>query len=317
MVEQLAHGSDFLSEQEQVAFSGPDFAFILKPFTDGWNLAIFGAVLAFIAALVFAGHKLPFIKERVRYFRGRARTYQEFIPWILRFSVGMTLIGAGSQAVLISPVAPHQPMFATLQTVLGFLFIAGLALTPTTLCALALAIGALILHPALLENFEIITALIAFLLLGQAKPGVDDLLGLAMHDFGEIVRRFIPLLLRLGLGVSLIYVAIVEKIINPHIFGAIVEHFNITSYIPLSTEMWVVSIALTEILLGLTLLAGLHTRIISVVTFICLSWSFFIFGDEVYAHVTVFGTLFVLMITGGGILSLDNHYAKLRQRHSA
>lgn len=306
-----------LSEQELAAYSGQDFTFIFKPFTDGWNLAIFGATLAFIAALVFAGHKLPVIKERVRYFRGRARTYQEFIPWILRFSLGMTLIGAGSHDTLFSELAVGQPIIAGFQIILGLLLIAGLALTPVTVCALALACGALLLHPELFQNFEIITALIAFFLLGQAKPGVDDLIGLTMHDFGEKIRRFIPLILRLGLSLSLFYLAISLQITNPHIFGAIVEHFGITDYIPLSTEMWVVSVALAELVLGLLLLLGLHTRIISAIAFMCLSGTYFIFGDEIYAHVTVFGTLFVLMVTGGGILSLDNHYAQLRQRQKA
>lgn len=316
MVERLAHVSYVLSEQDQVAYSGSDFTFVASPFYDGWNLAIFGTALAFIAALVFAGHKVPAIRDRVRYFRGRARTYQEFIPWILRFSLGIAFIGAGSQQALMAPSVPHEPAFASLQIVLGFLLIAGLALTPATLCALALALGALVMHPALLDNLEVIAALIAFGLLGQAKPGVDDLIGLPMHDFGERVRHYIPLILRLGLGSSLVLMAIMDKVMNPHLFGAVIEQFGLNSYLPLSTGMWVVSATLVELAVGLALLLGLHTRVISAVTFLILSLSFFFFGEEVYAHVTIFGSLFVLIVTGGGALSLDHVYAKRRVRQT-
>lgn len=317
MVERLAHASYLLSEQDQIAYGGADYAFVASPFTDIWNLALFASVAAFIAALIFAGHKIPAVRERVRYFRGRARSYQEFIPWILRFSLGVALVGAGSEQALISPAVANQPAFASAQIVLGFLLIAGLALTPATLAALALAIGALVLHPELVDNLEVIAALIAFLLLGQAKPGVDDLLGLAMHTFSDNVKKWIPLILRVGLGLSLVTMAVTDKLMNPHIFGAIVEQFNLTTYLPLSTGMWVVSATLVELVLGLALLLGVQTRIMSAITFLILSLSFFFFGEEVYAHVTIFGTLFVLVVTGGGALSIDNYYVKRRQRITA
>jgi uncharacterized membrane protein YphA (DoxX/SURF4 family) len=314
MTERLAHVSYVLSEQDMVAYSGQDHGFVAEPFLDVWNLAIFAASLAFIGAVIFAGHKIPFLRDRVRYFRGRARSYQEFIPWILRFSLGVALIGAGSQSTLISPAIHDQPAFATFQLVLGFLLIAGLALTPVTLCALALAVGALIMHPELLNNLEIISALLAVFLLGQAKPGVDDLFGLPMLNFKEEVKRWIPFILRLGLGSSLVIMAVAEKMLNPHLFGMVVETYGLTHYLPLTSGMWVVSAALVELTLGLALLAGFQTRVVSVVTFMVLSLSFFLFGEEVYAHVTIFGTLFVLMVTGGGTWSIDEIYAKRRQR---
>lgn len=316
MSTRLAHVSYVLSEQEQVANSGSDFAFIASPLTDIWNLAVFGAVIAFITAIVFASHKLPAIKDRIRFFRGRARTYQEFIPLILRFSLGIALIGAGSQQTLLTPSVPNQPAFATIQMMLGFLLIIGLAVTPATLCALALAAGALFLHPELINNLEIIAALIALLLLGQPKPGADDLIGISMYNFKDTCKRYVPLILRLGLGIALLVMAIHEKFMNPHLFGTVVEQYGLTTYLPLSTGMWVVSATLTELVLGLALVLGLQTRVISVITFSVLGLLFFIFGEEVYAHVTIFGTLAVLIITGGGALSLDNLYAKRRQHQT-
>ncbi|MFZ2681597.1 MAG: DoxX family membrane protein [Patescibacteria group bacterium] len=314
MIERIAHVDYVLSEQEHIAYQGADYAFISAPFLDPWNLTLFGAAIAFIGALIFAGHKVPALKDRIKYFRGRARSYQDFIPWILRFSLGVALIGAGSQSALISPAVQHQPAFATLQIILGFLMIAGLALTPTILCSLALSIGALILHPGLINNLEIIASLIAVLLLGQAKPSVDDLIGIPTLNFADSVKRWIPFILRFGLGFSLAFMAIAEKFFNPHLFGTVVENYGLTSYLPLTTGMWVASAMLIELCLGVALLLGIQTRIVSAVTFLVLSLTFFIFSEEVYAHVTIFGALFVLIVTGGGHMSLDNYYAKQRQR---
>lgn len=314
MAVQLAHVTYVLTEQQLVANQGADYAFVGQPFRDPLNLALFAATFAFIGALIFAGNKVPAIRDRVRYFRGRARSYQDFIPWILRVCLGIALVGAGSQQTLMSPAVHNQPGFATLQIVLGFLIVTGLALTPALLGALALAIGALILHPTLVDNLEIITGLIAVLLLGQAKPGLDDLMGIPMRSFPEDWRRFVPFLLRFGLGASLVIMAITEKLMNPHLFGTVVETYGLTHVLPLSVGMWVVSAGLVELVLGLSLLLGIQTRIMSAVAFVILSLSFFYFGEDVYAHVTIFGTLFVLLLTGSGAWSLDNLYATRRQR---
>jgi uncharacterized membrane protein YphA (DoxX/SURF4 family) len=314
MAQELAHVSYMLTEAEHVAQTGADFGFITSPLADPWNLAIFAAGAIFILALVYAGHHVPFLRDRVRHFRGRARSYQDFIGLILRLSLGVALIGAGNQNALLSPGVTDQPAFASLQIALGFLMIAGLALTPVTLGALALSIGALILHPELFFNLEIITGLFALMILGQSKPGLDDLLGLPMLAWPEKMKAWVPFLLRLGLGSSLVIMAITDKILNPHLFGFIIEHHGLIDLLPLSAGMWVLSAAITEIVLGACLLIGYQTRIVSAITLFVLSLSFFYFGEAVFAHVTIFGTLFVLMITGSGTMSLDDRYAKQRNR---
>jgi uncharacterized membrane protein YphA (DoxX/SURF4 family) len=225
------------------------------------------------------------------------------------------LIGAGSQEALISPAVIHEPEFATLQIVLGFLLVAGFLLTPAIIASLALTIGALILNPTLFDNLEILGALIALLMLGQAKPGLDDLLGLPSYSIPEKFRVWVPTILRLGLGGALLIMAIGDKLLNPHWFGMVIEHQGLVELLPFSTGMWVVSATIIETILGLTLLFGFQTRLASLATFGVLSIFFFIFGEEVYAHVTLFGVLFTLLITGGGPWSIDNAlYVRRKQQ---
>ncbi len=314
MSERLAHVDYVLSEAEQLELKGSDFVFISSPLFDIWNLVTIALAILLAAACVYAARTVGWLRDRIRYFRGRTRSYQEYIPLLLRFSLAIALINAGSQQALVSPAIAGDTMLSTAQIILGFLIMIGFALSPAVLAALGLCVITLIVNPQLINNLEIISTVLALLLLGQAKPGVDDLLGIPAHNLGEKYRNWVPLILRLGLGVALIHMAITEKFFNPHLFGTVIEQYQLTSYLPFTTGMWVMSGALIELVLGLALVMGWQTRMVSVITFFVLSLSFVLFKDEVYAHASIFGTLSVLLITGGGLWSLDNHYAKLRQQ---
>lgn len=315
MPTRLAHVSYILSEEQHTTYRGADYAFLTKPFSDPFNWLAIAITLVVILGAIIVGKKSSFIRDRIRFFRGRTRSYLDYIPAILRTCIGIALIGAGSQQALISPAVHDQPGFATVQILLGFLIVSGFLLTPATLGALALAIGALIIHPTLFDNLEIIAILIAILCLGQSKPGIDDLLGLPSYSAPIKVQAYVPLILRLGVGLSLVIMAIGDKLLNPHLFGQVIEAYGLTSVLPFSTGMWVASATIIELVLGLALILGLQTRVMSLVTFLVLSIFFMVFGEEVYAHVTLFGSLFVLLITGSGQLSIDNLYARYRQHN--
>jgi uncharacterized membrane protein YphA (DoxX/SURF4 family) len=312
---QLAHVSYVLTEEQQADFKGADYPFLTEPLTHWSNwLAIGLTLLIFLLVAVF-GRKINWIRDRIRFFRGRSRAYQDYIPVILRLCVGMALIGAGSQAALISPAVTHEPIFANIQVILGFLLIVGLATGPTALISLGLAVFAVVAHPTLLDNIEIIAALLAILLLGQTKPGLDDLLGITTYQPFQKLHHLAPLILRFGLGGALLIMAIGDKLINPHWFGAVIELYQLNTYLPFSTSMWVMSATIIEITLGALILLGWHTRLASLITFTVLSIFFFIFKEDVYAHVTLFGTLFTLFISGGGYLSLDEKFFKKRYQN--
>lgn len=302
----LAHVSYVMTPEELTEHAGADYHFLLQPFSDPLNWLAVCLTVCGLLGVVFACRRLPFLRDRLRYFRGRARTYQEYLPAILRVCLGIALIGAGSQNALISPAVHNQPGFALIQVVLGFLVVTGFLLTPAMIGSLALTIGALISHPTLFDNLEIIAAIIAVLLLGQTRPGLDDLLGIPNFTSSDRLREYVPVVLRLGLGLALVIMAIGDKLINPHLFGYVIESHGFVQALPFSTGMWVASATIIELVLGLAIILGFQTRLASLLTFLVLSIFFFIFKEEVYAHVTLFGCLFTLLVTGGGVLSLDN-----------
>lgn len=306
---QLAHVSYVLPPAEQMAAKGSDVEFLLSPFQQVTNIVLLGLAVAILVAAYVIEKKVPWVVEKIKYFRGRSRTYQEIIPLMLRVAIGLALIGAGSGGYFISPAVDGNTLVNFAQVLAGFLLVSGFLVTPASFFALALSITALVGYPTLLGNLELLAAIVAFILLGVTKPGLDDLLGLPHFTVPEKFKLYVPLIIRLGLGGALVTMALYEKFLNPHMFAAVAEH-HIVRYIPLSPEMWTLSVGLTELVVGLAIVVGLRTRSISALTFLILSVTFFVFKEDVFAHITLFATLAALMLMGGGAFSLDNWYAK-------
>ena len=97
---------------------------------------------------------------------------------------------------------------------------------------------------------------------------------------------------------------------NPHASELVVQKYNLTSAIAVSPEMWVFSVGIIELVVGLFLLIGFKTRLTSAIAFAVLVVTFFYFKEDIFSHVTLFGSLSVLFITGGGIWSVDRYLEK-------
>jgi len=98
----------------------------------------------------------------------------------------------------------------------------------------------------------------------------------------------------------MIYLAVYEKILNPHLSAQVVAQFRLDQVIPVQTAMWVLSAGIIEAVLGLLIITGFYTRVVVAIAFVVLSMSFFYFGEAVYSHITLFGIMSVLFATGNG-----------------
>lgn len=306
---QLAHVSYVLPREMQTETQGADVAFILSPLQHATNIILLGAAVLVIIAAYVIEKKVPWVIEKIKYFRGRSRTYQEFIPLMLRIAIGFALIGAGATDHFMSPAVEGNAVVNFAQLLAGFLLVSGFLVTPASFFALALSITALVGYPQLIGSLELPAAIAAFILFSVAKPGIDDLVGIPHLIVPEKSRIYVPLVLRVGLGGALIAMALYEKFLNPHMFAAVAEK-HLVPHIPLSVEMWTLSVGLTELVVGLAILVGLRTRSVSALTFFILSLSFFVFKEDVFAHIALFATLAALILMGGGAYSFDNWYAK-------
>ena len=132
-------------------------------------------------------------------------------------------------------------------------------------------------------------------------------------DFGDWlssvwdpIKSATPILVRLALGGTLMWLAVTEKAMNPRVSEAVVIDFHLQSLIPVSTAMWVFSVGMIGFAVGLVLFIGFFTRSFSLIAFLMLTLSFLYFREEVVGHVTFFGCLVVLMVTGAGHCSVDS-----------
>lgn len=310
----FAHVGYVVSEREIEKMAGTDFDFILGSLREPANLLLILVTIAAILLIYFFLKRSNWFISRVVIIGERAESYNELIPWMLRLGVGIALIGAGVAGVFISPALPGFASLSFLQILLGFLFLVGFLLAPAILFAFALFLIALYHDFYLFGNLDFFAALVALLILARPKPGLDDLLGISFFSPLKFLKEMVPLVLRIGIGGAMMFLAIYEKFLNPHLAEAVVHNYNLTSIIPVSAEMWVFSAGLIELAVGFLLLIGLHTRLVVVIAFAVLSLSFFYFGEGVYSHVTLFSVLSVLFVTGGGGTSMDRYFVEKRER---
>jgi uncharacterized membrane protein YphA (DoxX/SURF4 family) len=301
----FAHVGYVLAEHDFQSATGHDWAFVLSPlFSAEYRWLIIGTALALVLT-IFLLQRSKRIRLFERSCRDRALSYHDLIPWMLRLSAGIALLGAGTARALISPLLPEMYVYALAQTLIGFCLLAGFLVGPMTIAGLALfAIG--LTHTFYLAgNADFAAALLALLMYADNRPGVDHIFGIRFFPNLSSLKKYVPLVLRVGLGGAMIFLAIYEKFLNPHTSEAIVRAFDLTSVIPVSPAMWVLGVGCIELVVGLCILLGFWTRLVALIAFLVLTLTFFYFGEDVYSHVTLFGVLSVLLTLGGGHLSLD------------
>ena len=290
---------------------GTDWAFLLEAATQGrtWFIAL--ALTGISVAAFHLVKRIQFIRKEAHHIKARGESYRALAPWTLRISLGIALLGAAGAGDFLSPAVSGAGVLAPIELVIGFLLLIGFLTGPAALATIALWIIAIFRFPELLGSFEIPVAAMALILWGSSRPGADDLLNIPfMPDLGHHVRRYGLPLLRIGVGVTLMFLAVYEKLLNPREAAAVVELYDLGIIIPVTTARWVLGAGLVEAAVGLAVFLGWRTRIMSGVAFAVMRVTFFAFGDAVYAHVVLFGALSMLIALGPGKPSVDSWLLK-------
>jgi uncharacterized membrane protein YphA (DoxX/SURF4 family) len=278
-------------------------------------LLLAGALVTLGLVLAWARWR-PLEPARARFIE-RAEGYREYLPWIVRLSVGLVLIGSGVSRVLFLPTVEAAGWAALALTATGFLLLLGLAVRPAALIALALYAITFVGTPELVMMLDVAGALGVVLLLGPGRPSLDDLLRAAFprgpgaraatENLGrERYDDLVPLLVRLGLGGAFAASGIADKLLIYDQALAAVDKYDLIAVVPVAAELWVLGAILIETALGLAIMAGVLTRFSAVIGFTVLTLAIFAIPDDpVIAHVGLFGLSSLLVITGGGRWSLD------------
>lgn len=296
----------------------PDpIGFIIDTLSNPGHLALLAAGALVVVALLWAWARLrPMEDARLRLI-ARVESYRDFVPWMLRLSFGLVLLGAGLTRVLFAPdVRPPEWPYLVLSA-LGFLLLLGLAVRPAALIGLLIYLGGLVWQPGLIEIWDVAGGLAALALVGPGLPSVDDLLRHAFpHAPGreaateEPTKRvygdLVPLLVRVGLGGAFFASGIVDKFLSyPQGLEAVAK-YDLTALVPVAPEMWVLGAGVLESTLGLAILLGVLTRFSAVVGFLVLTLAVFGLPDDpILAHVGLFGLSSILVVLGAGRWSVD------------
>ncbi len=306
----LAHVTYIVDPEKLEALAGRDWNFLLSPLFDPLYLSMIVATLL-VTVLAFAACELvkP-LREACHGIHNRLLKYHGFIPLILRVSLGVAFVVAGTKQVLLLPNVPGEAL-STLEVVIGFFLIVGFMIRFSAIVALGIYCYGLYTSHYLLGSMETAAAALLIAAHGDGPPSIDnildiDLLSRPLNFLWRFLQRHTGVVLRLALGSTLIWLAVTEKAMNPRVCEAVVIDYKLESVIPVSTAMWVFAVGVIEFAVGLVLVLGFFTRTFSIIAFLVLTLSFFYFREEVAGHVTFFGALLVLMVTGAGAFSIDS-----------
>lgn len=309
-----AHVGYVIDKNIMETASGTDNKFLEKALGEPKNLILIIATITIIFILYYLAYKIKFTRDIINNAQKKLESYENILPWIARLSIGIALMGASTADVLISPIIDNSFGIAWLELLLGFLLLLGMFLTPVTILSIALFIFGLKNNFYLLGNLEFISLLLIILILGDGRPGFDDIFGIKMSKKFEKLKKFIPLIMRVGLGGSMLFLAIYEKFLNPRLSELVVYKYNLTNIINVSSNMWVLSAGIIELLIGIFILIGFKTRLNSAIAFLVITLTFFGLKEDVFSHITLFGAFSILLIVGGGYLSFDRKKEKIKNQ---
>jgi uncharacterized membrane protein YphA (DoxX/SURF4 family) len=302
-------------------------------FTSPTDLAVL-AVGTLVVCLGVAGYLRFGSLPDVRVARRTLASYEPYLPWMLRLSVGLPLVGAGFAGYLFSPSVPVEARL--LQVSIGFLLLFGLATRLVAAVGLVVYVGALLRHsPSMLLASEYVAGFLAIVVAGPGQPSADMLLRRVSVTDGTVASRFrglttpgdllaiagirktaTPVLLRVFLGANFLYLGVTQKWLQPDQAALVVETYDLTAVVPVSPELWIFGAGLVEVAVGLALLSGTLTRAAATAGFLVLTTTLFGLPDDpVLAHITLFGLCSAVMVTGSGRYAIDSALVpRLRRR---
>jgi uncharacterized membrane protein YphA (DoxX/SURF4 family) len=311
-------------------------AFTAEVLSDPLNAAVFGGsgLLAVVGIAAYLWVRPTIVDVVV--LREKLAGYGDLVPWMLRLSVGLPLVGAGFQGYLFAPTLSFDtgasPLLRVLFIGLGFCVLFGLATRiASAIGLLAYAWVLLAVDPGVVLAMEYVPVLVALAILGGGRPSADDML-LAVAStpgsyYGRIdpvhhlksfldaaaapLRRYVPTVLRVGMGVTFVYLGLVQKLADPGSALLVVEKYDLTSVVPVDPGLWVVGAGVTEIAVGLALIAGFFTRGAAALSFVLFTTTLFGLPDDpVLAHVALFGMASAVFTLGSGPLAFDRWFGR-------
>ena len=299
-----------------------------------WDLFFRPLPVAFVAAVVLATLAAGVLwRRRGRGFvpgpealgarpEGRITLYG-LLPAILGVHVAVPLLFNGVQGNLFSPdnvmPGPWANFLGLLETGVALsLFYGGFArVAAVGLAALWLAGVPLLGLQPMLDNVLFLGFAAFFFFVGRGPLSVDRLLFPRLEPPEGLAGYAVPAL-RVGLGLSFVFVAFTEKFANLPLAQAFLDRYplNFTGAlgVPLPDEVFILCAGSIELLVGLFLVFGIFPREIVLVALVPVNLTLTVFNyTELLGHLPIYGVLAVLLIWEPGHKNLSLWLRGLRE----
>jgi hypothetical protein len=232
------------------------------------------------------------------------------VPLILGIHLAVPMLVNGVQGRLFSPDnvlgQPWNLILGVAQTGIALAIFYGAF---TRLAALALAalwyVGIFIvgLQP-MLDNTLYLGFAAFFFCAGRGPISIDRFVVPFLEPSPRLIEYSI-IGLRVGLGLSLVFVSFTEKLANiPLALGFLQQYpLNFTNALnlPISNELFVLCAGSVELLVGLWSLFGIFPREIVLIAWLPINMTLTIFNwSELIGHLPIYGTLAVLLLWAPG-----------------
>ena len=265
-------------------------------------LTVVGIVAAVVVAALWrvAAHRVPSPELAVLNPLGR------LVPWVPRLlaaHLGLSLLLLTLRGNILDPsVHAGEGLTAAVllapQLLAGALLLAGVAVRAAAWGVVAAGPVLVALHgPASLLLLAVLVGVALFLVVvpPQRRDG-----GRARFETEQL--RVATLVLRLGAAVSLVSLAVAEKLANPAMGAAMLEQqpvLNLLDPLGVSPAQFVVLAGAVELLFGLLVLSGATPQVVGLVAAVPFTASLAIFGTtELVGHLPVYGVLLAFVVLG-------------------
>ncbi len=288
-----AHEAWFVEHPEQYPL---DPSALLSPLT------VVGVVTAVVVAVLWrvAAARLPRPELVV------LRPLERLVPWVprlLALHLGLSLLALSLSGAVLDPAveAPGGAAGVAVllpQVVVGVLLVLGTAVRVAALAVVAAGPVLVVLHgPSSLLLCAVLVGVALFLAVvppQRARAGAPDLCPSCLWPA--------VLALRVGAAVSLISLAVVEKLANPAMGLAMLDQqpvLNLLAPVGVSHESFVVLAGCVELLFGLLVLSGAAPQVVGLVAAVPFTASLALFGGtELIGHLPVYGVLLAFVVLG-------------------
>jgi len=246
------------------------------------------------------------------------------VPLILGIHVAVPLLVNGVQGRLFSPDNELPGVWANFlglaETGIALaLFYGGLTRVAAGALGLMWFGGIFLvgLEP-MLENILYLGFAAFFLLAGRGPFSIDRLLFPRLEPRADLARYAVPAV-RIGVGLSLVFVAFTEKFANIPLGLAFLEQYplNFTDAlgVPLPDEVFVLCAGAVELLVGLWIALGIFVREIVIVAWFPINLTLTLFAwEELIGHLPIYGVMAVLLVWGASRKDTSLWITGLRDR---